>query len=115
MKLQLASDRIEDYLKEIPPIVCFDTPLIQGKIKSIESQASSKKERARIAFEIARDQIAHSFDTGDKDVTINAEEILQKKEGICFAKSHLLATLLRGINSNDPGCNYLFNRFNYFI
>ncbi|HNE51513.1 MAG TPA: transglutaminase family protein, partial [Chitinophagales bacterium] len=28
---------------------------------------------------------------------INAEDALSKKEGICFAKAHILATLLRGM------------------
>ncbi len=94
----LESDKLEDYLREIPPVVEFSTPLIRQQIQRIESQTSSPKERAGIAFEIARDQIHHSFDTPEnKEVTINAEEVIGKKEGICFAKAHLLATLLRGM------------------
>lgn len=97
MKLQLESAKLEDYLKEIPPVIQFDTPLIQKEIKAIESQATSLKERAKIAFEVARDEIQHSFDTKSRLITIDAEDVLEKKEGICFAKSHLLATLLRGM------------------
>lgn len=97
MKLILESNNLEDYLKEIPPVILFHTPAIQEKIREIESMASGKKERAKIAFEIARDEIHHSFDTQEKLVTINAEDVLRNKEGICFAKSHLLATLLRGM------------------
>jgi len=97
MKLILESNNLEDYLKEIPPVVQFHTPAIQEKIREIESMASTKKEKAKIAFEIARDEIHHSFDTQEKLVTINAEDVLRNKEGICFAKSHLLATLLRGM------------------
>ena|SRR5699024_629141 len=98
MKLQLESDRLEDYLKEIPPVIQFNSPLVKQSIEAIESQASSLKERAKGAFELARDQVTHSFDTKCKAVTISAEEALEKKDGICFAKSHLLATLLRGMN-----------------
>lgn len=97
MELQLESENLQDYLKELPPIIRFDTPLIRQKINEIESQTSSLKERAKLAFEVARDEIKHSFDTQSKVVTIGSEEVLEKKEGICFAKSHLLATLLRGM------------------
>lgn len=53
----------------------------------IEVHASTLKERAKLAFVIARDEIQHSFDTGNQDVTISAEEALEKKEAICFAKT----------------------------
>lgn len=98
MKLQLESENPKDYLGEIPPVIQFNTPSIQEKIKSIESQASTKRERAKLAFETARDEISHSFDTQSKRVTISAEDALQHKEGICFAKAHLLAALLRGMD-----------------
>lgn len=97
MKLQIESGRLEDYLKELPPVIQFHTPLVQEKIREIESQTSSQRERAKIAFELARDGVAHSFDTKNKTITITAEEALENKDGICFAKSHLLATLLRGM------------------
>ena len=104
MELLLESSNLEDYLEEVPPIIRFDTPLIQDKVKAIESQSSSRKERAKIAFELARDEIAHTFDTGNAVVTIDAEDVLEKKEGICFAKSHLLATLLRGMGIPTGFC-----------
>lgn len=97
MDLKILSNNIGDYLKEIPPFIRFDTPLVREKIREIESRAASKRERAKLAFETARDEIQHSFDTNSKLITIGAEDALQKKEGICFAKSHLLATLLRGM------------------
>lgn len=97
MKLQLESRNLEDYLREIPPVIQFDAPMVRQKIKEIESKATTKTEKAKLAFEVARDEIHHSFDTKYEGVTINAEDVLEKKEGICFAKSHLLATLLRGM------------------
>ena len=97
MKLQLASEHLEDYLKEIPPVIDFSSTAIKQEIRTIESKASSKKERAIIAFEFVRDKIQHSFDTQSEIVTIDAADVLQKKEGICFAKAHLLASLLRGM------------------
>lgn len=97
MKLELASQNLDDYLKEVKPVIDFSTPLIQEKIKYIQSNTNSDKERAELAFLIARDDIRHSFDIQFEKVSISAEETLQSKEGICFAKAHLLATLLRGM------------------
>ncbi len=104
MELQIESDQFEDYLKEIPPVIQFHTPLIQEKIQFIKSQTSSNRDRAEMAFEVARDEIAHNFDTQSDNITINAEDVLRSKEGICFAKSHLLASLLRGMGIPTGFC-----------
>lgn len=98
MHLLLESDNLEDYLKEIPPIVQFTTPEIQAKIIEIKEENHTNYDRAKAAFIIARDQIKHSFDTDNPIITINAEDTIHQQNGICFAKSHLLATLLRGMN-----------------
>ncbi len=102
--LRIRSNNIDDYLKEIPPIIQFNTPLIKQKINEIESKATTKLERAKLAFEVARDEIQHSFDTQSKVITVSAEDVLAKKEGICFAKSHLLAALLRGMGIPTGFC-----------
>ncbi len=98
MKLQIIANHLSDYLQEIPPIIQFDTPLVQEKIQSIKAKAATPKERARLAFEIARDEIGHSFDTQKQKVSISGEEVLQVRDGICFAKAHLLASLCRGMD-----------------
>lgn len=49
----------------------------------------------RAAFEWVRDHINHSFDVRDPRVTITATEVLAQGVGLCYAKSHLLAALLR--------------------
>ncbi len=97
MELKLESNHLEDYLKELPPVIQFNSPVVQNEIKAIESKTSSARERAKLAFEFARDEIHHSFDTKNKEVTISAADAIEKKEGICFAKAHVLATLLRGM------------------
>lgn len=104
MKLQLESENLQDYLAELPPIIEFNSPLMHQQIKAIEAQTTSKEEQAKIAFELVRDKIQHSFDSQSKVITIGAEEILEKKEGICFAKSHLLASLLRGMGIPTGFC-----------
>ena len=105
MKLIIESDDLKDYLKEVPPVIQFNTPLIQKEIKDITSQTDSKREQAKLAFEFARDEIQHSFDSEVcKLVTINAEEAIDKKQGICFAKAHVLASLLRGMDIPTGFC-----------
>lgn len=105
MELIIESDQMKDYLKEMPPVIQFNTPLIQKEIKAITSKTDSLKERAKLAFEFARDEIQHSFDSEVcKVVTINAEDAIEKKEGICFAKAHVLASLLRGMGIPTGFC-----------
>ena len=50
---------------------------------------------ARRSFEYVRDEIKHSVDHGLSAVTCAASEVLEAGSGYCFAKSHLLAALLR--------------------
>jgi transglutaminase-like putative cysteine protease len=45
-----------------------------------------------------RDTIPHSNDAGLDMVTCTASEVLLHGTGICFAKSHLLAAMLRAVN-----------------
>lgn len=52
-------------------------------------------EYARAAYEWVRDRVAHSWDERDRRVTITATEVLRERVGLCFAKSHLYAALLR--------------------
>lgn len=104
MKLQVESNRIEDYLQEIEGVIDFESPCIQKKINEIKSIEQSKEAQAELAFKVARDEINHSFDTKSKVITISAEDALEKKEGICFAKSHVLAALLRGLDIPTGFC-----------
>lgn len=50
---------------------------------------------ARSAYEWVRDQVTHSVDAQDPTVTVTATEVLAARTGLCYAKSHLLAALLR--------------------
>lgn len=50
---------------------------------------------ARAAFEWVRDEVAHSYDARDPRVTLTAGEVLAERVGLCYAKAHLLAALLR--------------------
>lgn len=47
------------------------------------------------SYEFVRDAISHSGDVAGRAVTCAASDVLQAREGLCYAKSHLLAALLR--------------------
>ena len=96
MNLILESNDPSDYLSESGVIDFHSTPL-QAKIAEIKSLAIGDENQARLAFTIVRDQIGHSFDLKSSLITITASDTLTCGEGICFAKSHLLAALLRGL------------------
>ena len=53
---------------------------------------------ARNCFEFVRDEIQHSWDYQRDETTCSASEVLQFRTGWCYAKSHLLAALLRANN-----------------
>jgi transglutaminase-like putative cysteine protease len=50
---------------------------------------------AQRCFEWVRDEIQHSTDFDRTEVTCKASEVLRHRTGFCYAKSHLLAALLR--------------------
>lgn len=52
-------------------------------------------EIAKACFEFVRDEIKHSWDYQLNPVTCKASEVLNHGTGFCYAKSHLLAALLR--------------------
>jgi transglutaminase-like putative cysteine protease len=65
----------------------------------------SQIEITKKCFEWVRDIIKHSYDYKLNPVTCKASDVLQYKTGYCFAKSHLLAALLRA-NSIPAGLCY---------
>lgn len=86
-------------------IINFSHPAIQEKIKEFQKSGKTKFEMAQLAFDFVRDEIKHSFDLEDsKVITITASDALDKLEGICFAKAHLLAAFLRGMNIPTGFC-----------
>ncbi len=66
---------------------------------------------AKACFEWVRDNINHSSDFQMNPVTCHASEVLQHKTGYCFAKSHLLAALLR---ANSIPAGFCYQRLSVF-
>jgi transglutaminase-like putative cysteine protease len=78
---------------------------------------------AKACFEWVRDEIFHSCDHRMNPVTWRASDVLQHKTGFCYAKSHLLAALLRAnqipvgfcyqrLSVDDQGAPYSLHGFN---
>lgn len=60
---------------------------------------------AKRCFDWVRDEIRHSIDHHEKTVTISASGVFNARTGLCYAKSHLLAALLRA-NKIPAGFGY---------
>lgn len=88
------SNNLRDYLQETRE-VDYSNPLIAAKAAELFDSSQTEIEKVKIAFEFVRDHISHSWDIQSKLVTCQASEVLARIEGICYAKSHLLASLLR--------------------
>lgn len=65
----------------------------------------------KACFEWVRDHIYHSVDYQMNPITCYASEVLQYKTGYCFAKSHLLAALLR---ANAIPAGFCYQRLSVF-
>jgi len=94
MILFCESKKLEDYLLELNE-VNYSNSIIKKKADELFNRSQTEIEKAKIAFEFVRDAVSHSWDIQSKRVTCNASDVLDFKEGICYAKSHLLASLLR--------------------
>lgn len=76
---------------------CIDWrhPAVSAKAAELAAGGGSAADVARRCFEFVRDRIRHSWDHRLNPVTCRASEVLQHGTGYCYAKSHLLAALLR--------------------
>jgi transglutaminase-like putative cysteine protease len=73
----------------------WNHPLVTAKARTLAGVSSSDEEIARRCFTFVRDRIKHSWDHRIGPVTCKASEVLIHGTGYCYAKSHLLAALLR--------------------
>lgn len=72
-----------------------DHPVVREVAAELARQAADSYVYAQAAYEYVRDAVPHSQDTGDPRVTWRASDVLRQRTGICYAKSHALAALLR--------------------
>ncbi|MFD0954577.1 transglutaminase-like domain-containing protein [Virgibacillus natechei] len=103
MNMVCESEEMNDYLLDSNE-VNYSQPIVQKKIAELFDRSQTEVEKAKIAFEFVRDEILHSWDIQGTRVTCEASDTLAYNEGICYAKSHLLAALLRSQNIPTGFC-----------
>ncbi|MEG4056948.1 MULTISPECIES: transglutaminase family protein [unclassified Microcoleus] len=113
---------MEEYLK-VSEVIDWQHPEIMECAKQIASAYDTPTAIAKACFEWVRDEIRHSYDYQMSPVTCRASDVLQHQTGYCYAKSHLLAALLRAneipaglcyqrLSIDDKGAPYSLHGFN---
>lgn len=94
MELILYTDCLDNYLKE-DNIINYKSEIIIQLADKLSQETNNDIDYIKKTYEYVRDNISHSADINADILTCSASEVLTEKHGICFAKSHLLAALLR--------------------
>jgi len=76
-------------------VIDWTHPAVLAQARALANGLSDPALVTRRCFEWVRDEIKHSHDFGLSPVTCAASHVLQEGSGYCYAKSHLLAALLR--------------------
>jgi len=82
-------------------------PAIVTKARDLAHGLTTDAEVTHACFRFVRDAIRHSSDHQLNPVTCRASDVLAHGTGYCFAKSHLLAALLR---ANDIPAGFCYQR-----
>lgn len=90
----LYSNQLDEYLKH-DSVIDYNNKSIIELADVLFKKANNELDFIRKAYEFVRDNISHSADINEDVITCAASEVLKAGHGICFAKSHLLAALLR--------------------
>ncbi len=80
---------------------------VRAKAQELSTGTRDAQEIARRCFEWVRDNIQHSSDFRRNPVTCNASDVLREGTGYCYAKSHLLAALVR---ANGISAGFCYQR-----
>jgi transglutaminase-like putative cysteine protease len=94
MPMQPEDDKFNGYLEDTI-VIDWQSPDVSEKARQLIADCGSEEERVRTLYEWVRDEISHSFEIDTDVVTCRASSVLKHGTGLCFAKSHLLAALLR--------------------
>jgi len=92
---------------EATDIIDFKNKEVYKKAKELSNGCKDDEEIAKKCFLYVRDNIKHSGDYKSKITTYKASDVLKYKTGWCYAKSHLLAGLLR---ANNIPCGFTYQR-----
>jgi transglutaminase-like putative cysteine protease len=76
----------------------WKNPALLAQALVLSKDLSAPEKITQSCFEFVRDEIKHSWDYKLGPVTYKASDVLKYGTGFCYAKSHLLAALLRANN-----------------
>lgn len=93
-KIHAESNDLQDYLIK-SEVIDYDHKLIVEKCLELDRGTEDEISLIKRIYEFVRDDIHHSGDIGAREVTCKASEVLEFGHGICCAKSHLFAAMLR--------------------
>ena len=88
-------------------IIDFHCPEVRTKAADLAAECVSELELIEKTYVFVRDGIAHSIDCGGMAVTCRASDVLRVGHGLCYAKAHLLAALLRANGIATDFCHQL--------
>lgn len=89
---------------QVSEIIDWQHPAVIELAQKIAGEHQTERAIIKACFEWVRDQIRHSCDYQMNPVTCQASEVLYYKTGFCYAKSHLLAALLRANQISTGFC-----------
>lgn len=100
-----------------------DHPAVRERASALARGRTGPTEIAEACFHWVRDRVRHIGDHGIEPVARYASEVLEQEAGICWAKSHLLAALLRAsgipaalayqrLAANDTSRGFVLHGFN---
>lgn len=76
-------------------VVDWNHPSVRQLATEIAKGCHNKTDLAEHCYQWVRDNIRHSSDYELNPVSCSASDVLEHRTGYCYAKSHLLAALLR--------------------
>lgn len=88
----IAEPQLQSYLRPTA-VIDWQQPQVLAQARLLVG--AKPLDTARHCFEWVRDRVLHSSDHRRNPVTCTASEVIQHRTGYCYAKSHLLAALLR--------------------
>ncbi len=91
---QDSSQSLEAFLK-VTDTIDWRNESILTLASKLRSQQADDESIARASFEWVRDNIQHCIDFERCEVTCRSSDVLDVGTGFCYAKSHLLAAILR--------------------
>ncbi len=97
---------MKNFLEETE-IIDYSDQAIQELARELSAGCKTDAETAKNCFEFVRDRINHTGDHKDNITTCKASDVLKYTTGWCYAKSHLLAALLR---ANDIPVGFCYQR-----